>query len=114
MGAMTSGRSIAGHLAPWWGFLLGLPGWALSDQTGSSLAFDHCEALSMGMALLIGAAGLVLALAGGALSFRVWRSDEEDQPRRFIARVAVGAAVLFAIAIVLQTVATVVIPRCHA
>jgi hypothetical protein len=111
---MTSGRSIAGHLAPWWGFLLGLPGWAVSLETGSSLSFDHCEAMGTGTALVIGGIGLVLAVLGAALSFRVWRSEGEDGARRFIGLVAGSSAVLFAVAILLQTIATLVIPRCHA
>lgn len=108
------------RLAPWAGWVGGLLGWALSDQAGASLAqWDCTRAAPPGM-LLIGAAGAAIAIIGGLVSLGVWRrlAGALDQPyagaRRFLGATGALAAGVFLLAIVFQTVSSLIIPQCHA
>jgi hypothetical protein len=100
---------------PWAALLLSGFAWFGSQQLGSNLAFTACEATIPLWHVLIGLLSLALALAGGLLSHRVWRRGEgESEVRRLLALVGMMAAVLLSLAIVLQTVAAFIIPRCAA
>ena len=98
------------HLAPWGGWLGGGLGWALTHQLGSDLVQDRCGAANPLLMILIGLTGLVIAGFGGATSLRAWRQSTGG--RRFVARVGALFALLFSVAIFLQTAATVFLPRC--
>lgn len=100
------------HLPPWSGMIGAGLGWALSDQLGSNFIFDHCEAAHPLLMLLIGLVGLAIAIVGGLHSLPVWR-DEPPSGRRFVAGTGIGMAALFSVAILLQTVASLIIPRCY-
>ncbi|MDX3899231.1 MAG: hypothetical protein QHC40_01720 [Sphingobium sp.] len=107
------------RLTPWAGWIGGLLGWVLSDQTGSDLAQFDCTRAHPLVMLLIGLVGAALAVAGAAFSLRAWRmAGATDQPgvgtRRFIAGTGIFAAALFLMAILFQTMASLVIPQCHA
>jgi hypothetical protein len=108
------------QLAPWAGWILGILGWVLSDQIGSDLAQTDCTLADPPLMLAIGAGGAALAILGGLISAHVWRSMGGDigQPyagaRRFAAGTGVLAAGIFLLAIVFQTVSSLIIPQCHA
>jgi hypothetical protein len=112
--------AVVSRLSPWAGWAGGLLGWVLSDQAGSDLAQWNCTNAAPPLMLAIGAGGALLALAGGLVSFRVWRALSADlyEPsagtRRFIAATGALAAGIFTLAIVFQTVSSLIIPRCHA
>lgn len=100
---------------PWAALLLAGFAWFGSQQTGSNLAFTACEKTIPLWHVLIGVVALALALAGGLMSHWVWRrGDGESEVRRLLALVGMMAAVLLSLAIVLQTVAAFIIPRCAA
>jgi hypothetical protein len=108
------------RLTPWAGWAGGLLGWVLSDQAGSDLAQWNCANAAPPLMLAIGIGGALLVLAGGLVSFRLWRVNTGalDEPnsgtRRFIAATGALAAGIFLLAIVFQTISSLIIPQCHA
>jgi hypothetical protein len=103
MGPVKKARKAAGMLLPWAALIGGGLGWALSQQIGSESVFDHCTGGTLTLVLVVGLLGLLLSAAGGLLSWRVWRSEEETEARRFIAAFTCGVAALLALAILLQS-----------
>ena len=114
MGVMAERAGRAGELLlPWAGWLGGGFGWFLTQQAGSNQIFDDCRSADPLLILLIGLVGLVMAGVGARFALPLWREREAAHGvRRFIAITGIGMAVLFAIAIILQTVASFIIPRC--
>ena len=111
---MRSARRIGELMLPWAGLIGGGAGWALSQQLGSDLSAYSCRSMSPPVALLIGALGLALAVGGGVLAHRHWRRGEAGRgARHFLSLMGMIAAALFAIAIVWQTSAALLIPRCY-
>lgn len=100
-------------LQPWAGFLGGGLGWLIAHQFGSDRSFADCLDTGWPLELAIGFTGLVLAGVGALLGWAWVRRGGESAPR-FVAFVGTLAAAVFAVAIVLQTAATLIIPRCHA
>ena len=97
-------------LIPWAGMIGAGFGWALSHQIGSDLVQDNCNAANPIVMILIGLIGLAIAGFGGLLS---WRAiGREDGGRKFVSFVGVLRAALFALAIFLQTAATLFLPAC--
>ena len=114
-----NGRTLWRDTLPWAGLIAGLLGWALPDQIASNIIQENCR---LGGPLLVGGTGLLgalLALAGGWLSYGVWREARADGDaigpgtRKFIAGVSALAALIFLGAIVLQSIAGFIIPACH-
>jgi hypothetical protein len=114
-----TGRSLRRDALPWAGLVAGLLGWALPDQIASNIIQENCR---LGGPLLVGSTGLLgglLALAGGWLSYGIWRAAPNNGEaigpgtRRFIAGISALAALIFLGAIVLQTIAGFIIPACH-
>jgi hypothetical protein len=96
----------------WAALALGALAWFAGHQVGSNLTFARCD-LSGGLSVaVVGLVALLLMAAGFLLSRRVRRSGDSAEGHRFIALVGMLAALLFAFAIVLQTVAGFIIPAC--
>jgi hypothetical protein len=101
-----------GLLMPWAGLVAGLAGAALAHQFGSEGMFDNCAVISPVPLLLAAALGLALAIGGGLASLRVIRGEAETPVRKVVATVSVGSAALFCFAILLPTIASLVLPPC--
>lgn len=100
-------------LLPWSGLLGGSFGWFITQQVGSTQGFDHCGHSGAVPIILTGICGLVLALWGCWLASQVRRDRSPSHgARRFIAVTGIGIAALFVTAIILQTAAALIIPRC--
>jgi hypothetical protein len=99
-------------LLPWAALIGAAAGWFGSQQVGSDLSFGDCVSSGALPALLIGLAGLALAVAGGLLSWRIWRGGGEA--RSFVAGIGLLTAALLGVAILFQTLAAFIIPRCFA
>ena len=117
---MTDRRTTLTSVIPWAGWIGGFLGWALSDQVGSDLAQADCTKAHPLLMVAIGLIGAAIAIGGGAIAFRHWwRTDHEtDRPfagnHRFLAGVSALAAGIFTLAILFQTLSTIIIPQCHA
>ena len=111
---MTARKRIAELMLPWSGLIGAFAGWALAHQIGSNLSVEHCEAVSPLVALLIGLAGLAIAVAGGLLSRRHYRRGQAaGGGRHFVSLLGMLASALFSVAIVWQTLSSFIIPRCY-
>jgi hypothetical protein len=98
---------------PWLGWVGGSLGWALTHQIGSDAVFDDCRAGTPAFVIGICLGGLLLAVAGGFASLAVWRRGEaETRGRRFIGGVGALLALLCAFGIVLQAIASLLVPMC--
>jgi uncharacterized membrane protein len=102
---------VAGFL-PWAGLTGAFLGLAIVHQWGSDGVFDDCTRYPGGAVLMIMLLGLALALGGAFGSLRIARRDHESVSRRFIALVSLGSAALFALAMVLPGIASLIIPQC--
>jgi hypothetical protein len=110
---MTRGQKARHLLLPWAGLIGAFAGWSLTHQIGSNFVFDRCGATPRLAIALLGLAGLALIVAGGLVSLRHYRRAEDDSAtRRFISLVAAGAAGIFAMALLWQTLSSFIIPRC--
>jgi hypothetical protein len=97
---------------PWAGMAGAGLAWALSHQIGSDAVFDDCTLggpLHMG---LLGLVALALAAASALGSWRIWKRDHESEVRRFLGLLGVLFALLLGLAILLQTVASFIVPEC--
>ena len=97
---------------PWAALTLAGFGWFGSQQLGSNLTVISCRSSGLIPVLLIGIVALLLALAGGLLSRRAWTESGDDSGRSFVALIGMMAAGLLGLAIVFQTLAAFIIPRC--
>jgi di/tricarboxylate transporter len=103
-------RDAREKVLPWTGMLAAGLGWALTDQLGSNLVFYKCGAAHPLLMIAIGLVGLAATFLGGLVS---WRQREREQGgRHFVALIGAMMAVLFAVAIFLQTAASLFLPRC--
>lgn len=107
--------------APLIGLLLGAAAWAIGTQLGYSFVSMNCD-LAAGVVPLIAAICLAMAIIGGAASLPAWHADEQEtiqavggdaRPRRFFAVISVLAALVFALAILLQGIASLIVSGCQ-
>ena len=101
-----------GLLSPWAGFIGGGIGWFAAHQSGSDAAFSNCTGSGPLLHLVIGLVALLVALGGGLVGWRTGRRDGAVA-WQWVAMVGSLFAVLMALAIVLQTTAGLIIPRCY-
>jgi hypothetical protein len=99
------------ELWPWAGLIGAALGWALDHQAGGDGIFFDC---SRGVlwTTVIGVVCLLLTAVCGFASLRLWRSGKETPARRFVALLGVLFALLLAIAILLPTIAGLILPAC--
>jgi len=99
---------------PWAGLVGAFAGWSLTHQIGSNSAFDKCHATAALPMLLLGLLGLGVIAGGGYASFSLSRREHESGTRRFIALVCTMMACVFGMALLWQTISSLIIPRCYA
>lgn len=110
---MTSRRKAAELLLPWSGWIAALLGWAATQQIGSISAHDKCAAAGPFPMALLGLAGIAVLALGAFLSLKLRRRGEaESKTRRFLATVGLMLVAIVAAAVVWQTLAALIIPRC--
>jgi hypothetical protein len=100
-------------LAPWSGLLLGGIGWTASTEIGSARITGHCQSTSPVLLLLISLVGLAVALTGGWLSYRAWRTAP-GRTRQLIGLFSLIVAGGLIVAILFHILAALLIPRCFA
>jgi hypothetical protein len=97
---------------PWAGIALSTLGGGLAHQIGADSTFQDCHFSSPGIIILGTLVGLVLVGLGGLFSWRVYSGESETPARRMVAVVSLMACGIFALAIILPFIASMVIPRC--
>ena len=99
------------RFAPWAGLVGGALAWSLHHQGGSDALHFGCDAHAGVLAAIGGVLALIVAVAGGWIS---WRAAATDAPagHRFVARMTALAAGIFALTIAMQTVASLLVPTC--
>ena len=107
--------------APLIGLIVGASAWAISTQLGYSFVSGNCDSAD-GVVPLIAAICLAMAIIGGALSLPAWTAlgghavqvgGGDARPRQFFAVISVLAALVFALAILLQGVASLIVSSCQ-
>ena len=102
---------IRDRFMPWSGIALGTLGEAVAHQLGSDAVFQDCRVSPL--IVIVGTiVGLALVALGALGSWRVYDGDGETPARRMLAIVSLMACAVFAMAIVLPLIASLVIPRC--
>ena len=109
-----SAKTIRDGFMPWAGLALGTAGYFLTHQLGSDSTFQDCRVGSPLIVTIATVAGLAIVGLGAFGSFGVFRSDNEAPSRRLVAVVSLLSCALFALAIILPFLASLIIPRCWA
>lgn len=102
----------------WGGLLAGPLAWGVSTQLNYALVEWQCEhrlpVIPLAAAVLV-----LLAMAGGALSWRAWRSggasfksEREPETERFVAMLGMLTAALFALVVAMQGMASLILDEC--
>jgi hypothetical protein len=102
-------------LAPWAGVTVAPAAWFVQQQGLGQLTYFACGTAGPWTVVLSGLAALAATLAAGLWSLSAWRDGEakpEFDVRRFVALGSVMAAGLFALAVVFQSLAGLLIPGC--
>jgi MFS family permease len=103
---------IRDRFMPWAGLALGTIGAGLAHQVGADATFQDCHFSSPGVVIIAAVVGLALVALGAIGSWRIYAADSEPWVRRFIASVSLMSCGVYAMAIVLPFIASLVIPRC--
>lgn len=111
---MTRGQRARELFVPWAGLAGAVLGAGFAHQAGSDSVFNDCfDSAPIGV-WIVCIIGLLVALAGAWLSWPVFRDGEKGATRRTIALISLLTVALFAMAIVLPMIASLMIPRCFA
>lgn len=105
---------IRDRFMPWAGLALGTLGGGLAHQIGADATFQDCRFSSPWIVILAAAVGLSLVALGAVGSWQVYSGEDQGPARRFIAIVSLMSCGIYAMAIVLPLIASLVIPRCWA
>jgi hypothetical protein len=99
------------RFAPWAGLVGGALAWSLHHQGGSDALHFGCDAGAGLLAAAGGVLALLLALAGGWIS---WRASGTEAPtgHRFVGRMTALCAGIFALTIAMQITASLLVPTC--
>jgi hypothetical protein len=97
-----------------WFSVLGPPAaWFASLIVGYFAVHEVCRVHSPLAPRLVSLVALVVAVAAGVTGRAVWRRDEAQERTRFMAQLGVMSGGLFSLIILLQILATLLIPTCH-
>ncbi|HEX5237003.1 MAG TPA: hypothetical protein VFW39_00875 [Sphingomicrobium sp.] len=107
-------KRIGDRFMPWAGLALGTLGGGLAHQIGADSTFQDCHFSSPLIVILAALLGLVLVALGALGSWRVYSGEGEGPARRMIAIVSIMACGIYAIAIILPLIASLMIPKCWA
>ena len=97
---------------PWVGLITAVLAAGFAHQFGAEGMFDDCQRIGNGVLQLVAVLGIVSALIGGWLSFRIVRRVGESNARRVIAMASAGFAALAAFSTLLPLIASVTLPPC--
>jgi hypothetical protein len=110
----VSAARIRDLFMPWSALALGTAGFFLAHQIGSDSVFQDCAFSSPLMVVVGTIVGLGLLALGALGSWRVYANDSETAARKLVAIVGLLACGLYALAVILPLIASLVIPQCWA
>lgn len=84
--------------------------WYLLQQGAGGLEYVDCRAPAPPLGPILGVTGLLICLAAGWIGWRRLKAQSGED--RFLPMVAVGVAMIFALACLATTAAMLVIPPC--
>jgi hypothetical protein len=108
----VNSERIRDRFLPWSGIALGTLGVGLAHQLGSDATFQDCRVGSPLIVIIGTIVGLALIALGALGSWRVYGGEGETPARRMLAIVSIMACGVFAMAVILPFIASLVIPRC--
>ena len=104
--------------ASWGGLLAGPAAWAISTQLNYALVEWQCQH-KVHVIPIAALALAILAVVGGALSWRAWehggasfKPEREAGTERFVAMIGMLTAALFTLVIVMQGSASLILDEC--
>jgi hypothetical protein len=100
------------RFAPWSGIAFGTLGAGLAHQLGSDATFQDCSVGSPAVVIIATILGLALIGLGALGSWRVYSGEREGPARHLVATVSLLCCALFALAVILPFIASMLIPRC--
>ena len=103
--------SVAMEVWPWAAMIGSGTAWVLAHQIGSDGTFYDCRN-GAEVTLIVGVIALIVTAAAGLTSFRLWRRGGETEARRFVALIGWLFAILLGLAILLPTIAGLILPEC--
>jgi len=103
---------IRDRFMPWSGIALGTLGVGFAHQLGGDSTFQDCRVGSPLIVIIGTVVGLALIALGALGSWQVYGADGETPARRMLAVVSLMACGIFAMAVILPFIASLVIPRC--
>jgi hypothetical protein len=107
-------RAMRSALTPWAGLFLGAASWFLDQQAGAGANYWDCKLGGPLMLVSLAVVCGVVTIAGGLISWRARRIAGDDQAgtRRFSGVVGAASAGIFLLAIVFDTIASLIVPAC--
>ena len=107
-----SARHSLERSAPWLGLLTAAVGWGASHQVGSDSLFDDCVHRGPLFVAVVGVIGLSIVIIGGIFAWMEWRDTAATRGRRFLGLIGALLSLLAGFAVILQTIASLIIPPC--
>jgi hypothetical protein len=98
---------------PWIGLVVPPIAWAIHHQVGSDLVSYDCRIGASPLITSLGVVMALIALISGLISWVSRRSDSGMEVRTFAAYLGAMSGAVFFLALVLQTLATLMLPACH-
>jgi hypothetical protein len=106
-------KRFVAELLPWAGLMAGFLAWGVHQQTLADVLRFDCGAISPTRAVVSAIVALALCVAGAALSWRVVRTGgEAGGGHPFVAWLSILGAGIFALAILMQAMASLTVPGC--
>lgn len=110
--AAVSREGFRDRFQPWSGIALGTLGAGIAHQLGSDSIFQDCMVGSPTVVIIGTTVGLSLIAAGALLSWRVYGREAEGPSRHLLATASLLASAIFAMAVILPLIASLLIPPC--
>jgi hypothetical protein len=109
-------QRIRARLLSWAGLWVAALLWAVNTQLGQILPYNDCEG-KIRISAVVSAALAIVALLAGSISWRCWRTApaRSGSPNtfRFAAALSSLSALVFAFALTLQAIASMVLTGCE-
>jgi len=102
------------RIAPWMALIAAPLAWAIHQQVLSDMLHFNCHLGSAQAGLIMAVLAIALLLGAGFVSWRARRDEGASEGRYFIAVIGTVFTGVSLFAILLQTLATLILPGCGA